>query len=263
MKRICLKGYPRNALGLLNQLELPDGMDEVRFFLDDWSKSDLSQTLGRYLGVLVRLRKRFQELRVHPGEARFHVFAGDVTELCGSFRVNWFVVMGASVRDGMPQGEEVGWLCSAVIEQLPIDEIVYLRTTAAVLALEGPCAGMSDLATFHIDGLSVPTWFADPPLGEFRAHEEPFPSLKYLSVSPLVLDLGAENWDQFIAFLSRRASVGRRIVSLMIGSWPDAAQEERIRNVVGDFTLEIQTRKHPDVGFLFAAGVVQGRVSSV
>jgi len=135
-------------------------MDEVRFFLDDCSKSDLSQTLGRYLGALVRRRRRFQEglgLRVNPGGSRFHVFAGDVTELHGSTEVNWFVRVEATMRGGMPEAEEVGLLCSALIEQLPSNEIVYLRTTARVLTLEGSCAGMTNIARLHLDGRSVPT----------------------------------------------------------------------------------------------------------
>ena len=91
----------------------------MRFFPGDCPKSDLSQTLGRYLGALVRCRRKFQEglaLRVHPGEARFHIFAGGVTELRGSTQVNRFVVVGTAVRDGMPRAEEVSQLSSALIE---------------------------------------------------------------------------------------------------------------------------------------------------
>ena len=240
LKRIRLKGYPRNVFGLLQLLELPENMVEVRFFLDDCSKADLSQTLGRYVGALVRRRRRFKEglgLRVHPGEERFHIFAGDVTELHGSAQVNWFVVVGAAVKDGMPQGEEVSQLCSALIEQLPLNEIVYFRTTTPVLTLEGPCLGMTNLVKFHLDGPSLPTWFADPHSGEFRTHKEPFPSLKYLSMSQHVLELSDEDWDPFIAFLSRRASIGRRIVSLVVNCWPDVAQEENIRRVVDEFKI--------------------------
>jgi len=238
LKRIRLKGYHRNIFGLLNLLEVPDKMDEVRFFLDDCPMSDLSQSLGRYLGVLVRRRGRFHEglgLRVHPGATRFHVFAGDVIKLHGSARVNWFVVVGATVRGGRPQGEELGQLCSALIEQLPLNEIVYLRTTAPVLTLEGACIGMANLAKFHLDGSSVPTWFADPHPGELRAHEDPFPSLKHLTVSRYVLN--PEDWDPFTAFLARRASIGRRIISLVMGSRLDVAHQETIRGLVEDLTI--------------------------
>jgi len=87
LKQIHLKGRFRNTFGLIKLLDLPDKMDEVLFFLDDCSRSDLLQTVGPYVGALVQRRGRFQEglgLRVNPREARFHIFAGDVTEVHGS-----------------------------------------------------------------------------------------------------------------------------------------------------------------------------------
>ena len=35
-----------------------------------------------------------------------------------------------------------------------------------------------------------------------------------------------EDWDPFTTLLSCHASIGRRIVSLTTGCWPDVAQEE-------------------------------------
>jgi len=78
--------------------------------------------------------------------------------------------------DGLPEGE-AGQLCSALIEQLPLNEVVYFRTTAPVLTLGGSCVGMTNFVRLHLDSQSVPAWFADPLSGELRAHEEPFPSL--------------------------------------------------------------------------------------
>ena len=239
LKQLQLKGYPRNVFGLLNILELPDKTDEVRFFLDDCSKSDLSQTLGRYLGNLVRRRGRFQEglgLWIHPGENRFHIFAGDVINLHGSTQVNWFVVVGVAVGDRVPRGEEADQLCSTLIEQLPLNEVVYLRTTVPVMTLEGPCFGMTNLIKLHLEDQYAPTWFTGPHFGEFRTHEEPFPSLKYLSISRHALSPG--DWRPFIAFLSRRACIGRRIASLVMECWPNVPlEEEGIRNAVEHFEI--------------------------
>ena len=240
LRKLQLKGYSRNIFGLLNILELPDKMDEVRFFLDDCSRLDLSQTLGRYLGDLVRRRGWSREglgLWVHPGESRYHLFAGDVTELHGSTHVNWFVIVGVAVRDRMPGGKEASQLSSTLIEQLPLSEVVYLRATVPVLALDGPCAGMTNLVKLHLEDQSLPARFVGPPLGESQEHEEPFPSLKYLSVSRYVL--GPDDWSPFVAFLSRRASIGRRIASLVIEDWSDIPQEEEkcIRTVVEDFKV--------------------------
>ena len=242
LKRLQLKGHSRTVLGLLNMLELPDKMDEVRFFLDECSRSDLSQTLGQYLGALIRRRGSFQEglgLRIHPGESRFHIFAGDVTELHGSIQVDWFAVVGVAITDGMPQGEEAGQLCSTLIERLPLNEAVLLQTTIPVLTLEGPCVAMSNLVRLRLEYNYGPALSTTRHFGEFRAHSEPFPSLRYLWICPHVLD--PEDWDPFVAFLSRRASVGKRIVSLVMETWPDIPieeEEEKIRNLVEDLKIE-------------------------
>ena len=59
LKKFHLGGDLRHAFLLLNQLELPDKMVNLTLSLGEYSPSDISQTLGPYLGDRVRRRGGF------------------------------------------------------------------------------------------------------------------------------------------------------------------------------------------------------------
>lgn len=137
-------------------------MIKARFLLDDYPRSNISQTLGQYLGAPVQcLRGSWDGLgvRIHPGEERFPVLVGDVigVHAHGSARVKWFAVVGVALRDGTLLREKADHrLCPTLIERFPLTEDVYLRTTVPVLMLEGPRAGMANLIKLYFKDGSAP-----------------------------------------------------------------------------------------------------------
>ena len=88
---------------------------------------------------------------------------------------------------------------------------------------------MNNLARSHLDDRSVPAWFADPHPGKLRAHEEPFPSIKHLTVSGRVLDLSGE-LGPVLPLPVSSASISRQIVSFVMGCWPNVAHEESVKS---------------------------------
>ena len=103
LKKLQLRsGFP-HAFWFLNRLEHPNKMDRLGLFLDGCSASDLSQTLGPYLGDLIRCRGGFPggglgSSASHSSDA-FYIQTGDARKGNDSAEVDWLVgvtaVMGA------------------------------------------------------------------------------------------------------------------------------------------------------------------------
>ena len=128
LKRLQLSSHFRRVFQLLNQLELPDEMDDTNLSLSNYSQSDLSQTLAQYIGDCVRRRGWYRGgLGLRAYDNSLSVEVGDGYECGDSTKVAWFLRVSAYIR-GTPKSEEVEELCLGLTAHIPHGEVVHLHT---------------------------------------------------------------------------------------------------------------------------------------
>ena len=242
LRKLDLSNNFRLVFRLLNQLELPDKMDDLRLSLYECSTSDLSQTLGPYLGDRIRRRGRFPGgglgLWISRSSTTVDLRIGDVPQGDGSGRLVWFVGVSASMSAKMG-GEEADKLCFNLIGHVPQDQIVDLQTTLPILRSQELCVGMRNLTYLHLDEVDLSACFVEPNIRELHTSEKLLPSLDCIMISQPTLS--GDDWTPFTDFLSRRAAVGNPISSLRFqGSRPhmDEDVSECIGRAVKDFEDE-------------------------
>jgi hypothetical protein len=216
LKMFHLASTLPRVFGLLNCLELPDKMDDLNLSLSDYSPLDLPQTLGPYLGNLVRHRSPGGlRLSVDPGPD-FSILVGDPCE-GDSTQEDWFVTVDTSTSVVMEE-EEADKLCFDTIAHIPQKEVVDLTTTLPILRSEDLCVQMCNLAHLHLEGVDLSAWFVEPDTREHHIFEDLLRGLRSISISNPSLTDG--DWSPLTTFLTRRAAVGKRISSLRLSCYP-------------------------------------------
>ena len=225
-----------HVFGLLNQLEIPDKMDSLKLYLFGCSPLDISQTVGPYLGDHVRRRGRFPGglgLSADRGlGVRFRV--GDAHKGGDSAGVVWFVTVKAAISATV--GEvDIEKMCFDLIPQIPLEEVVNLRTTLPILRSEELCVEMCNLVHLCLSDIDMSTFFVEPDVPKSHAHKDLLRSLNSISIIQPILNGG--DWGPLMDFLTRRAAVGKQISSFRIDGFPriDTSMIERISCVVEDF----------------------------
>lgn len=222
LKDLQLSGGSRDVLGMLDRLVPADKMDNVNLCLFGYSASDISESLGRYLGDHFRRRGKLKKgLAVAGGceEQTFFIKAGDVNGFDNypSNEVNWFMeITGLEPGDGGPRGTECERSVLDSIAHIPHDHTIELRFAAYVY---------------------FPRWFAEQDSGGTRTYRELLPSLtRLLLVSPI---LNGGDWSPLTIFVSCRASVGKPLDSLVIRKCPHMCPDvmDDIRRAVRSFEV--------------------------
>ena len=210
-----------HALSLINQLELPDKMDSLDLTLFGCSPSDLSQTLGPYLGDRVRRRGRFPGgglgLLVTHNSPFFRFRSGDTDKRDHSAGMVWFIMVDA-VTSGTLGKEEVEKIGFDLIAHIPREQVINLQTTVPILRSEELCVEMCNLSYFFLIEVDLSTCFVESDARGSHAFKDLLPSLDYIEIIDSSLSGG--NWSPFTNFLSRRAAAGNQISSLCLGCHP-------------------------------------------
>ena len=244
LKHLHLSGDSQNVLGLLDRLVPADKMDRLQLTLFGYSASDISQTLGRYLGDNLRRRGKLKKGLAVGGncaEQAFFFKAGDVDEFNNwrhADRVNWFMeIMGVMPGNEGPKGMECEKSFLDLLTHMPHDHIVCYESPCRLLKSAGLSIGMTNLVVLRPNGVHLTRWFAEPDFGETHAYGELLPSLKYLSLVAPTLSDG--DWSPLITFLSSRASAGNRLHSLTISECSHMCQDvvEDIKRVIESFEI--------------------------
>jgi len=216
LKRLRLNSDFCPALGLLNQLQLPDKMDNLRMSLYGCSHSDISH-LGHFLGDLVQ-RRGFPggglELLAYPGVS-FDLNVGDTHKGYDSADAVWFVEVSGSMNVEL-EDEAADQLCFDLISHIPLEQVTSLQTRLPILRSEELCVGMRNLIYLHLGGTDLSTWFVEPEILGHHTLEDFLPRLaRIVLIEPY---LSGGDWSPLANFLSRRAAVGNRISSLKLSS---------------------------------------------
>jgi len=241
LEEFYLSGNFSLVFWLLNQLELPEKMDFLRLFLYECSPSDLSQTLGPYLGDHIRRRGEFpgggQGLLVGDGENRtFCLIAGDMSKGDDPVKMTRSTVVSAVLTSQPEEGEirDPARLCFDLIAHIPPEQIVYLDASLPILRSESLRVGMCNLTHLRLIDVDLSTWFAEPDIRGPGAFEDVLRSLDLIDILKPTLSRG---WSPLTAFLSDRAANGNRISRLRIINHPHMAKDvvESIKCAVGVF----------------------------
>ena len=217
LKNFRLRNDFRHAFLLLNRLELPEKMDNLKLFLDECSPLDISQTLGPYLGDHVRRRGRFPGgglgLLANHTPSNLSFRAGDMPQDDYSIQAVWFVEVFAGVSVGL-EDEEVGGLGLDLIAHIPWEQVIRLQTTLSILHSENLCVEMCNLTYLQLDGVDLSTFFPEPGVLGPHTSKDALRSLDHIVITRP--DLNRGGWSPLTNFLSRRAAVGNRVSSLRL-----------------------------------------------
>ena len=242
LKDLRLSGGSRDVLGMLDRLVPVAKMDRVELYLFGYSASDISESLGRYLGDHFRRRGKLKKGLAVAGkcdEWTFSIKAGDVNGFNNSYPsngVNWFMeVTGFEPGDGGPRGRECKTSLLNSIAHIPHDHIVYYESPSWLLEPADLSIGMSSLIELRLAYVDLPGWFAEQDSGGTRTYRELLPSYKHLLLSDPRPNGG--DWSPLATFLSCRASAGKPLDSLTILQCPHMCLDvfDDIRRAVGSF----------------------------
>ena len=248
LKRLRLTSTFGCVFGLLNRLELPDNMDGLYLSLFEYSRSDLLQTLGPYLGNRARRRSpgglSFSVDR-GPNFSFFSILVGNPRE-DGLIQEGWHVAVDGTTNMTL-EDEEADELCFDMIAHIPQEIVVDLTTRSLpILRSEGLCGRMCNVKHLNLEQVDLSTWFAEPYTCEPHASEDLLRGLRSISIADSSLSGG--DWGPFTRFLTRRATVGNRISSLRFSNCPDMSEgvAESIKRAVGVFHDEDEDRRESD-----------------
>jgi hypothetical protein len=232
LKDLSLDDDFRRIFGLLNRLELPDNMDNLYLAPSGWSRSDLLQTLGPYIGNRVRRRSQ-DRLRLwadyHP--TFFSIKMGHA----GEDYASWFMWVDGIVGV-VSSEEEAHKLCFDIIAHIPQEKVVEVVTsTLPILRSEELCVKMCNLARLNLSRVDLSMSFVEPELCEPHVFRELLPGLRSIWISDPILSGG--DWSPLTNFLNRRAAVGHRISSFSLSGYPHMGEDvaESIRGAVEVF----------------------------
>jgi hypothetical protein len=233
LKTLDLESSLDRVFGLLNRLELPDKMDDLNLTLPDYPPSELSQTVGPYLGDHLRRRSPDRlRLSIALFQNHFWVKVGDACE--GHPTWVWFVEMEGHLGHViMQKEEEAEKSCFDIFAHIPQENILELTAMTLPILRSGElCIQMCNLTYLHLGGVKLPEWFVEPAIPEPYVFKDILPRLR--SISILSVDLCGGDWSPLTNFLTRRAAVGSRISSLIFqGHAPmDEGVVESIRRAV-------------------------------
>ena len=242
LRKLRLSSDFCHAFQLLNQLELPDGMDSMNLSLNKCSPSDLSRTLGPYLGDRVRCQGRLPGNGLGLSSSHdsgtfhfctFHLSTGDVRKHDNT-EVDWFVSVSA-VMSVQLEDEEADGLGFDLIAHIPPEQVIRLQTTFPILRSKKLRVKMHNLTYLQLEGVNLSTWFAEPDIRGPQTFKELLPRLNHIAITWPTLS-GCD-WSPFIDFLSRRAGVGNQISLLSLSYRPHMDKDvvESIKRAVKVF----------------------------
>ena len=222
LKRFHLTSDFRCAFLLLNQLELPEKIDDLILTLDECSPLGISQTLGPYLGDCVRRRGRFPGgglgLLVNHTPSNLTFGARDAPQRYNSPQKVWYVEVLAGMSVEL-EDEEAGRLGLDLMAHIPREQVIRLQTTLPILRSEKLCVEMCDLAHLQLDGVDLSTLCVEQGVDrEPHASKDLLRSLDHIVI--VESTLSGDDWSPFTHFLSRRAVAGNQISSLRLYDHP-------------------------------------------
>ena len=231
LKELHLNGNTQDVLRLLHRLDHPRIMDHLSLSLD-CTITDISQTIGPYLGDHIRRRGKSQGglgLILFPGDCP-ELYVGDMDENDHSAaepQINWFLAVDILPDQAIPQDVTLD-----LIAHIPLDELVDFRSEREGVYMGSVYARFPNLRTLRFDGTPLATIF--PKLNP-GGDEGIFLSLQRIFLHQLVVDDG--DWSPLTTFLSHRISTGIQLPTLEIFCCPrmDPEMVEVIRAAVQEF----------------------------
>ena len=242
LKSFCLASDFRRVFGLLKRLELPEKMDDLNLNLPNTSPSDLSQTLGPYIGDRARRRGGSPDglgLLVYSNPSNFYIRVGDAPKGNDPTRVDsvkWFIT--AYGFTNVELGEDTEKLWFDIIGQIPQEEVTSLTTNLSLLHSVELCIQMCNLTCLRLSAVDLSTWFIEPDIHEPHTFKDLLPGLDSISITNFIL--GGGDWRPLTNFLSRRAAVGNPISLLRLTGRPYMSKGvvKKIKHVVKVFKDE-------------------------
>ena len=244
LKKLSLSGIFPRAFELLNQLELPDEMDNLYLYLKGCTSANLSQTLGPYIGERVRRRGRssggeLTVLTMH-NYSTLSVYTGDTYQEVDSAEMDWFVEV-AVVMNRKLEDEEADELCFGLVGHIPQGRVTSFRTALPILRSEELCVEMCNLTHLYLDQVNLSTWPVEPDARGSHVFKDLLPGLRHIVIDRFTLSGG--DWGPFTNFMYRRAAVGNPIYSLLFIEHPHMGQDlvESIRPALESIKCAVES----------------------
>jgi len=222
LEELRLDGDVGQVFRLLRRLECPQKMGKLSISLSHCMVADISHTIGPYLRDHLRRRGRSQNglglSLSHCGFGLITFHVGDVGEFHPSTSESARMVSFLSITFGLDQAlpgdvQERGTL--DLIAHIPREEIVYFRAGGTLAAVEDLRVQMPNLKALDLFMVPLYAAFQTPEQDGSHVHEKFPPSLQHLFLERLIVN--GYDWVPLIVFLTRRASSGNQLDSLLIG----------------------------------------------
>ena len=235
LEELKLVGRSHDVSKLLLRLDHPEQMHHLDIALDRCVVDDISNDIGPYLRDYLRRRGWSQNgLGLYIfSEGRIVFRVGDVGGLCPSTPVSErmvpFVAITINSLQAPPDNSRERIILD-IIANIPLEEIVYLRTYGKPIAMKNIYPRLPNLRALHVGRIPLSAVF--PEQGEYNRVP---PSLQHIFLEQVVV--GGGDWTPLTTFLSRRASPGKWLDSLEILNSSDMYPEDvgDIENAVRDF----------------------------
>ena len=242
LKELGLEGDLRHIIGLLHQLDYPRNMEDLTLGLHGCGVADISQTIGPYLrdylqhhdrprnGLNLFVTSEYSgndtwEITLRAGDAGgidFSTLERKNTFVAISVRLNW-----------LPNGDELERTILDLIAYVPREEVFYFRVLDTPVNVEDASAQFPNVRALALDRIMLYTAFPSPnPVGDVVT----FPFLEHVLWETMYDD---DDWSPLVDFLARRASLGNRLDTLVIGGSHVCSEvAESIRGMVRELVVD-------------------------
>ena len=239
LKTLSLTGEPRQLVGLLRQLVLPEMLDDLDLTGSDATVEDISQTLAPYVRDYFQHDPRFRDrLGVSYSTSQDSIsisFTVAGAQTTASIRKLPRVSLTAHTDLPPPNVQEQ--LLIDLTKLIPRERVVFFGADAESILPEELFFTMPNIETLHLSFPTLSKGFLQPNPDGPHANTKLFPSLRSLLLEDVVY-LNDEDWSLLTRYLTHQTSDGQTISLEVIGDFPYGCPEivNGIRGLVKEFT---------------------------
>ena len=225
LKSLSLIGAFHRVFGLLRQLVLPEGLDNIYLTVYKSTVEDISQTLGPYMRDYFQRNPRFQDrLHITSSSSPDSIsFAVDVVCTHTTAPVqNPFVALTVCL-DAPPLQDVLEQLFIDFAALVPQKHVVSLSTDLGDNLPEVLFSTMPNIEMLHLLNVKLSKGFLQPKLDGPRANTKLLPSLRSLCLEDVTLV--DRDWSHLTRYLTHQTSDGQIISLEVIGYFPNMRPE--------------------------------------
>ena len=231
LKKLSLTGHFHPVFQLLDRLDHPEMMDEIKLTVSRCTVGNIMGTLGSYVQDYIQRDGRFRDgLGIHVTSLNGFVSiqASTISSVTGPVQKVKFATFTAIHREDLSVSAD--GLCTGFVAYTPREHVVYFGGNLGINALRRTVVAMPKLQELHLLSPMLDHRFLQPDSGGPLANEKLFPSLQHLHLEDTFLS--EDDWSPIIPYLTHQTSGGQRI-SLTISGDPQHICRDVLREMEG------------------------------